>query len=400
MRLHIFVVAVLLLIPFINATAQCPEEPPLQNYTGTGTVACPCFVQGEEAGAILDAPMDMYPIEILRVGIGWASQYGGAFQQIEQAIHIYGSSLPDPGTPLFSLEGPQLSDGVINEFDLEPLPGEIVIGSGPFTVTLEFFNQNTGDPFAPTVVHDGNGCLSGKNVIYAIPGGWYDACDLGVTGDWIFYVVYRPHRPASLSPAPASVVFSGVPLSETSCDTVFISNDGCDTLLIEGIAGCAMPPFSLDTTMTDHAVAPAGGTMLLACVTPTTPGTDSCLVTIASNGLSGTTSIPVLLDIVSGAGPQTVPGVLGAVFVAPNPFTPATTIHFVLNEQSPATVQIWSVTGRLIRTLISDQIWPAGNNTISWNGHDSRETPVASGIYFVRVSTPGGARTARMVMLK
>jgi hypothetical protein len=41
------------------------------------------------------------------------------------------------------------------------------------------------------MIHDGNGCQAGKNVVYAIPGGWYSACALGVTGDWIVYAVYR-----------------------------------------------------------------------------------------------------------------------------------------------------------------------------------------------------------------
>jgi hypothetical protein len=173
------------------ATADCPEEPPLQNYTGGGTVVCPCFVTGEEAGAVLEAPPEHYPIEILRVGIGWGSQYGGTPQSLEQAIHIYDAGLPNPGTPILTLEGPVLTDGVINEFDLEPLPGEIEITSGAFTVTLEFLNSNAGDIFAPSMVHDGNGCQSGKNVVYAIPGGWYDACLLGVTGDWVVFAIYR-----------------------------------------------------------------------------------------------------------------------------------------------------------------------------------------------------------------
>ncbi|HYM81180.1 MAG TPA: FlgD immunoglobulin-like domain containing protein [Candidatus Limnocylindria bacterium] len=174
-----------------SADAECPVEPTLKNYTGGGTVACPCFGTGEQAGALLNAPSDHYPIEILRVGIGWGSQDGGAPQSLEEAIHIYGTGLPSPGLPLFSLEGPQLTDGVINEFDLEPMPGEIIVPSGPFTVTLEFANPNAGDPFAPSMVHDGNGCQGGKNVVYAIPGGWNDACALGVSGDWIVYVVYR-----------------------------------------------------------------------------------------------------------------------------------------------------------------------------------------------------------------
>jgi hypothetical protein len=171
--------------------AECPEEPALQNYTGGGTIVCPCFVAGEQAGAVLDAPGEHYPIEILRVGIGWGSLYGGTPQSLEQAIHVYDAGLPNPGTPIATLEGPVLNDGYINEFDLEPLPGDIIVNSGPFTVTLEFLNSNAGDIDAPSMVHDGNGCQAAKNVVFAIPGGWFDACVLGVTGDWIVYAIYR-----------------------------------------------------------------------------------------------------------------------------------------------------------------------------------------------------------------
>jgi hypothetical protein len=173
------------------AAADCPEEDPLQNYAGGGTVVCPCFAVGEEAGAVLTAPSEHYPIEILRVGIGWGSMYGGAPESFEEAIHIYDAGLPNPGTPIFTQEGPVLTDGVINEFDFEPVPGEIVIDSGAFTVTLEFANANAGDIYAPSMVHDGGACQSEKNVVYAIPGGWYDACVLGVSGDWVVYAIYR-----------------------------------------------------------------------------------------------------------------------------------------------------------------------------------------------------------------
>jgi hypothetical protein len=191
-----------LLIGPAGALAQCPDEPPLQNFTGLGTVSCPCFVPGEQAGVVLNAPAAHYPLEILRIGVGWASQFGGAPQQIEQALHVYEGGLPDPGTPIFSLVGPQLTDGVINEFDVEPLPGEETVAGGPFTVTLEFFNTTAGDPFAPTVVHDGNGCQAGKNVVFAVPGGWNDACLLGVTGDWVFYIIYRPCTPTGVDDGP------------------------------------------------------------------------------------------------------------------------------------------------------------------------------------------------------
>lgn len=197
------------------AAAQCPAEPPLQNFTGGGSVVCPCFAVGEQAGAVFELPPEMYPIEILRVGVGWGSTSGANPQSLEEAIHVYGAGLPTPGAPIFSLAGPVLTDGGINEFDLEPEPGEIVINSGPFMVALEFLNANEGIASASSVVHDGNGCQAGKNSVYANFGGglWVDACALGVSGDWVFTVTYRP---LSCGPTGAGTVpdgSSGAPLT-------------------------------------------------------------------------------------------------------------------------------------------------------------------------------------------
>lgn len=184
-------VALLLAIALQASAQTCPDET-LQLYTGGGSAVCPCFAAGELAGAILQAPAEHYPIEILRVGFGWGSQYGGTPQQMEEALRIYAGGLPNPGAPIFSLDGPVLTDGAVNEFNLEPLPGAITIASGPFTVALEFMTGNAGNIYAPSMVHDANGCTPAKNVVYAIPGGWLNACALGVTGDWIVYALYRP----------------------------------------------------------------------------------------------------------------------------------------------------------------------------------------------------------------
>ena len=173
------------------ARAQCPTEPTLQNFTGAGSTVCPCFVAGEQAGAVFTAPAANYPIQILRIGVGWGSSAGGAPASVEAALHVYPAGLPNPGAPLFTLDSPQLVDGFINEFNIESEPEEAIINSGPFMVALQFANSNAGDPFAPTVIHDGNGCQAGKNTIFAIPGGWLSACAAGVTGDWVFYVTYR-----------------------------------------------------------------------------------------------------------------------------------------------------------------------------------------------------------------
>jgi len=182
--------ALLLAVPGV-ARSQCPEKAPLNANDDVGLVVCPCFVHDEEAAVIFDLPAEDFPIEILRVGIGWGSQLGGAEVQTEDAIHIYGAALPDPGLPIFTLTGPQLNDGFVNEFDLSTQGGPALVNSGPFMVSIEFNLNNVGLPYLASTIMDANGCQPGRNAIYAIPGGWMDGCDAGLSGDWVMHIVYR-----------------------------------------------------------------------------------------------------------------------------------------------------------------------------------------------------------------
>jgi hypothetical protein len=192
----------------------CPNEPLVQNHVGGGTVACTCFVAGEEAGAIFNVPAADYPIQIVSVGIGWGSTNGGQPDALEEAFHIYATGLPNPGVPIFTQVAPVLTDGAVNLFNVD-LAAEVILDSGPFMVTLEFLNDNVGGgPFTPTVPHDGAGCVVGRNSVFAIPGGWFDACFLGVSGNWVFVVEYRKVTCGSSGPGavPDGADVPGAPL--------------------------------------------------------------------------------------------------------------------------------------------------------------------------------------------
>lgn len=378
--------------------AQCPELGPLQNYSGGGQQVCPCFASGEQAGAVFQLPADQYPIEITRVGIGWGSLYGGTGQSVESAINIYAGALPNPGSPIFSLPGPVLTDGVINEFNLDVIPGHIRVDSGPFTVSLEFYNDNAGNYLLPSIVDDGNGCQAGKNVIYAIPGGWMDACAAGVTGDWVIYVKYRSLK-VTAAGSPAQTVFSGIPFNQTTCDTLFVSNTGCDTLSIDGINGCSMAPFSMDTTMTAHAVPPGGQTFMLVCATPTSGTQANCSVSVVSNAANSPTVYDVSIGSVTAVG-ATPTDRFAITGVVPNPFNPETSIRFVLPRAMRVTAEVWSVDGSRVRTLASGTTFAAGENSLGWDGRNDAGAPVASGVYLVRIDTPIGRRVARAVLLE
>jgi len=84
---------------------------------------------------------------------------------------------------------------------------------------------------------------------------------------------------------------------------------------------------------------------------------------------------------------------------APNPFNPRTEIKFSLPKAGAATLKIYNVEGRLVRTLLSGR-QEAGVHTVVWAGDDDRGGRVASGLYFYRLTTDTRVLTRKMTLLK
>jgi hypothetical protein len=280
---------------------DCPTEPARQNSTYGGRTACPCFNINEEAGAVFPVPIEHFPIEVLRIGVGWGSLFGGNPPQVEQALHIYNGQLPYPGEPVFTMPGPNMVDGVVNEFDIEAL-GSFFVQSPPVAATLQFQVSNAGDFYAPTMVHDGNGCLSGMNLIKAIPGGWMDACNAGITGDWVFHLIYRQ-------------------------------------------VNCLSDVDDREYTVTN---------------VPTKAKLNDCY---------------------------------------PNPFNPQTLISFDMPATGNVRLEIYSLAGKRIATLVDGEVG-AGRHQEIWYGRDDTGRTVPSGVYFYRLQTKEFSDSKRMVLLK
>jgi hypothetical protein len=62
-------------------------------------------------------------------------------------------------------------------------------------------------------------------------------------------------------------------------------------------------------------------------------------------------------------------------------------------------MEILDVRGRRVR-LLFDRRWDAGDHETIWNGLDDRDGLVASGVYFYRLSSEGGAITRKLTMLR
>ena len=82
--------------------------------------------------------------------------------------------------------------------------------------------------------------------------------------------------------------------------------------------------------------------------------------------------------------------------VRPNPTRGAASISFVLPERSPVDLAVFDVTGRRVATLGAGS-YPAGTTHATWDGTGSRGSAAAAGIYFVRLETPRGVVTRKLV---
>jgi hypothetical protein len=78
----------------------------------------------------------------------------------------------------------------------------------------------------------------------------------------------------------------------------------------------------------------------------------------------------------------------------PNPFNPATSISISLPRETHLTLDVFDVTGRLVRRL-ADGRFTAGEHTIRLDAGD-----MASGIYFAHVAAGEHSRTQKMVLMK
>jgi hypothetical protein len=83
----------------------------------------------------------------------------------------------------------------------------------------------------------------------------------------------------------------------------------------------------------------------------------------------------------------------------PNPFNSTTVIRYQLSAISRVILKIYDLQGRLIRTLVDDNL-PSGYYLTRWDGMDEKGQPVASGIYFYRIKAGDFVQTKRMLLMR
>ncbi len=83
----------------------------------------------------------------------------------------------------------------------------------------------------------------------------------------------------------------------------------------------------------------------------------------------------------------------------PNPFNPETTIDFYIRKTADVRLSIYSISGQLIKTLVSEKL-PSGYHSYKWRGLNESGKKVSTGIYIYRLNTSDQISTKKMLMIK
>jgi hypothetical protein len=78
----------------------------------------------------------------------------------------------------------------------------------------------------------------------------------------------------------------------------------------------------------------------------------------------------------------------------PNPFNNSTVIQFRLGESAPVKLEIFSLLGQKITTLVDSRM-DSGEHEVSWNAD-----PVSSGVYFYRLTAGSDSQVRKMTLIK
>lgn len=108
-----------------------------------------------------------------------------------------------------------------------------------------------------------------------------------------------------------------------------------------------------------------------------------------------------LLTSLTGVGPDgdLFPANRVRVSAWPNPFNPCTTIAFELRAAGHASLTIHDVRGRQVATLVDSDL-AAGPHELSWNGVDSQDRLLSSGVYYAVLTIGVESGGTKLILLK
>ena len=96
---------------------------------------------------------------------------------------------------------------------------------------------------------------------------------------------------------------------------------------------------------------------------------------------------------------EPVPAAVASLAAQPNPFNPTTCIRLGLPRAGAATVAVYDLQGRRVRSLLSGEL-AAGEHRATWDGTTDAGRPAGSGVYLVRLTADGQRASVKVTLVK
>jgi len=96
---------------------------------------------------------------------------------------------------------------------------------------------------------------------------------------------------------------------------------------------------------------------------------------------------------------STEPRIFNISSIYPQPFSSVVNIEYTIPKESEVALQVYDVSGRLIRTIINTK-QSSGIYTATWDGKTRNGKKVTSGVYFCRLSADDRTFTRKMLMVR
>jgi hypothetical protein len=150
---------------------------------GGGTIACQAgFASNEVGAAVFTVPPEDGKVLVLSADFWACDGSGFGFAQPRPVqVEVYGAGGPDPGAPLYVSPTITAVPGFLSQWSVADVGLAFDTGA-TFAVGVRLLSGGLFQNFT-TLATDADGCQAGKSLIFAVPGGWTDACALGVSGD-------------------------------------------------------------------------------------------------------------------------------------------------------------------------------------------------------------------------
>jgi hypothetical protein len=86
--------------------------------------------------------------------------------------------------------------------------------------------------------------------------------------------------------------------------------------------------------------------------------------------------------------------------LVPNPFQSRTVLAYALARDGRVDLNIYDVSGRLVRALVSGAVQEAGPHSVEWDGRDGAGAATGAGLYFGRLEAGGESDVRRVVRIR